>query len=552
MVTRMLEYDANDPRWGDTSSSVTGESGDLLQIPTDHSAITVDFGVVATACTVSLAVQSGATFNAITEDIEGTTYPRASFTGAEQRSFRLSPGSTIRITGTGVTYAAVSYRDKVIREPADVPGLTTALAGKREWLDTPGASGTFDALVKAGSSTAIHVLGDSTGVGVTRWPYLLAGLLTQRNPTFTVRHRQWNDTSQVYEPATVIQSGAAGARYARFPGGTSSLYIPDNAFNRILGDIDLRINFSLDAFPVAADTQLMTKYGSAGNRGWNLYIAASGKLVLLWSADGTAYANAISSVNLPGTADVAMWVRCTRSASTGSVMFYTSTDGVTWTQLGTTQSSTPCAIFATTQNVLIGSYSSGMVGKVYEARALAGIGDQDGIDTLPRYPDAWNVTGSITFEGAPVIDIINGSITGSTVGFIGTVPRVNRMLAFFGQSLILINSSHNEVGCEYPYLTYLDAFAAQVAARYPYAGICLITQNPRVSPATGIKEHAVRCALMLAHAKSKGWSAIDTYTAFATSSTPLSTTVESAGIHPTDAGSVLEAAVIDAALSRRV
>ena len=72
-----------------------------------------------------------------------------------------------------------------------------------------------------GSSCAIQALGDSTGVSTTRWVYLMAQYLAAQYPAFTVRHRFWNDATQLYDAPTTIQSGPGGNRYAStFPGRT--------------------------------------------------------------------------------------------------------------------------------------------------------------------------------------------------------------------------------------------------------------------------------------------------------------------------------------------
>jgi hypothetical protein len=71
------------------------------------------------------------------------------------------------------------------------------------------------------------------------------------------------------------------------------------------------------------------------------------------------------------------WVRATRATATGVAQFFTSNDGVTWTQLGTDVASTASAIFDSVGAVEIGANRVGtnnfLAGKVYYAEVRNGI-----------------------------------------------------------------------------------------------------------------------------------------------------------------------------------
>lgn len=56
-------------------------------------------------------------------------------------------------------------------------------------------------------NAVVAVVGDSTGNANDEWVYLLAQSLAARYPAYTVTHRLWNDGTQAYDAATIIQTG---------------------------------------------------------------------------------------------------------------------------------------------------------------------------------------------------------------------------------------------------------------------------------------------------------------------------------------------------------
>ena len=81
-------------------------------------------------------------------------------------------------------------------------------------VDTPSnpVGAAVSAALGAGQQNVhITVLSDSTAVGSTTWPYLLAQGIAAVQPAYTVLHNQWNDTTQLYDAATTIQIGTGTA-----------------------------------------------------------------------------------------------------------------------------------------------------------------------------------------------------------------------------------------------------------------------------------------------------------------------------------------------------
>lgn len=72
------------------------------------------------------------------------------------------------------------------------------------------------------------------------------------------------------------------------------------------------------------------------------------------------------------------WVRATRVRSTGNINFFTSTEGTTWTPLGSTQTQGTQAIFVGTSPLEVGSSTNGTIdqfaGNIYFVEVRSGVG----------------------------------------------------------------------------------------------------------------------------------------------------------------------------------
>ena len=165
--------------------------------------------------------------------------------------------------------------------------------------------------------------------------------------------------------------------------GTSGNYLstPDNLVLDITGDIDIAVRVAMDDWTPASTQTLISKRLSPSNLSYGLFVRTDGKLLLETSGNGSTARNGISSVAPTVSDGQALWVRATRASSSGSTVFYTAPDSPTyptsWTQLGTTISTTAGAIFAGTARLVVGSQSAGTstnaAGTVYRAIVKDGI-----------------------------------------------------------------------------------------------------------------------------------------------------------------------------------
>ena len=175
----------------------------------------------------------------------------------------------------------------------------------------------------------------------------------------------------------------AGVNYLYLPGaGANYAEAPHNANLAVTGDIDIVVRVGLDDWTPASDQSLISKRVTAGQHCYQFSVVnTSGALAFSAILDGTTLSTATSSAAPPFVDGSSYWVRATRVASTGAVTFYYAADQATepssWTQLGTTASTTSGSLFNGTDNVQVGCNRNGLnlaQGKFYRAIVRNGIG----------------------------------------------------------------------------------------------------------------------------------------------------------------------------------
>ena len=205
--------------------------------------------------------------------------------------------------------------------------------------------------------------------------------------------------------------------------GVAGTYVstPDSVAASVTGDIDIRVKAALTDWTPAAENWLVGKIAGSGVRSYDMYVAAtSGLLVLRASIDGTSVPQWNSTVAPTVSDGGVLWVRGCRVASTGAVTFYTSTDGDTWTQLGTVVAGTSGAIFDSTSVLTVGSNIGGATptsGKIYQTQIYNGINGTLAVDfDASRYAGGTTLAGSTgetwTLNGSATITTSNDPATG--------------------------------------------------------------------------------------------------------------------------------------------
>jgi hypothetical protein len=196
------------------------------------------------------------------------------------------------------------------------------------------------------------------------------------------------DRSSNAYTVTINKSGVgtfvSTGNYMYLPGvGTNWASTPDSAAVSVTGDIDLRCKVALDDWtPSSAAQFLIFKDAQGGNqRSYAFYVRTDGKLALGWFNDGTNGFEKISTVAPTVSDGATLWVRGTLDVDNGAggndVQFFTSNDGTTWTQLGTTITTAGTTnVFDGNVGLGIGSNSVGNSaarGKFFRAQVLNGI-----------------------------------------------------------------------------------------------------------------------------------------------------------------------------------
>lgn len=220
------------------------------------------------------------------------------------------------------------------------------------------------------------------GVGVT-------GTLTASN--WADQSGNGRDLAQGTAGNQPIYLPYSGSPYAYLPGVAGNYFsTPDSAANSISGDIDIRVYAALDDWTPAALSALVAKLNS--DTGYALYVNITGVLVFKWKQADTTVLQKSSTVAPTVSDAAALWVRVTLDVDNGAVgndvKFYTSSDGSTWTQLGTTVTTAGVTnIKNTTDVVEIMSDSLALdhrtTGKCYRAQIYNGINGTLAVDFDP-------------------------------------------------------------------------------------------------------------------------------------------------------------------------
>lgn len=178
--------------------------------------------------------------------------------------------------------------------------------------------------------------------------------------------------------------------------GASNTYAttPDSVASSPTGDIELIAKINIDA--ISNQGSIISKASVAGGDfGYNFFIN-SGILSFAHNPTGDTATRITSTctANLSTvyTAGNDIWVKMTRSASTGDIKFYYSYDGSTYTQLGTTVSTTPSALYDSTLSTYIGNWANTLYffsGRIYYVSMSSTIG---GSPTVVFNPNSYNTT----------------------------------------------------------------------------------------------------------------------------------------------------------------
>jgi hypothetical protein len=180
-----------------------------------------------------------------------------------------------------------------------------------------------------------------------------------------------------------IVSGSDPVSYLQLSGATGNYAsTPDSAAVSIVGDIEIQCDVVMaDWTPPAIATLVAKDNGVAGGRSYGWEIQGNGSMRFFYTTDGVTFASRASTAVISALNGTRLRLKCTvdvdNGASGHSVRFYTSLDGVTWTQLGgTVTTAGTIAIFDGVADVTVGRRSTvfgNFLGKIYRAQVYDGI-----------------------------------------------------------------------------------------------------------------------------------------------------------------------------------
>jgi hypothetical protein len=197
---------------------------------------------------------------------------------------------------------------------------------------------------------------------------------------------------------------------------------PDALSLRITGDVDIRVNLAMPSWTVSLGTFVSKRSASTAEYCFRAAVAGGGKLNFFWFETGGLLVSADSTAAVPFTAGTAGWIRATRQASNGAghavITFYTSTDGVNWTQLGApVLAAAVAAPVATTNALTLGrdtGASNPLIATIYRAQVYSGINGTLVADFNPNdyasgatwrsgtTGETWTINGAATIRNFPL------------------------------------------------------------------------------------------------------------------------------------------------------
>lgn len=286
-----------------------------------------------------------------------------------------------------------------------------------------------------------------------------------------------------------------------------------------------------------------------------LRLKPTGSLGFMRSVNGTSWATEqVSTVPVPGVVGTPLWVCgvCTIDPGvSGDIKFYTSTNGVDWTQLGTTITiSTPwAAIWTPVEGSFFEiagenwpSTASVFKGKIYEVFFRDGF---EGKSVVPNNIESWERTANsaTTYGGAPTIYFLNASWSGSAIADHNVEPRLGKETVNYGQTAVVINDGHNEStkSGQTNWITPYSSWVTNIKARLPKALVNVVGQNPHTSvwpnEAAYGQEHITRIFELSDAAVKNGWGFINVYQAYLNDSRGVVNLIKADdGLHPNQDG----------------
>lgn len=392
------------------------------------------------------------------------------------------------------------------------------------------------AAYNSGVSIVAVCVGDSTGVGTTRWFYKLFAnkIGPLGTPNACIIYCAWDDTTQTYGAWTQIQAGALGQRYIVMDASHMVRVLGGDLVAATSADLHCRVYISPDDNTPAAQKRIIGQLGGAGNQGWYIIQNTNGTFQLSWSADGTNLLSSSQSTANAIADGTAYWLDVSLDVDNGgggyTVVIKTSVDrGANYTTLlNQVTSAGTTSVFASTADMQVGGVSGSgkWAGKVYQVELRDGI---NGAIRCPVSIEAFfdDTTPRLAWGGSPTIYMYNGSMSGAGIAdannsndpYLRKSTRVPKMLPISPVQVVFLNTGENDtseraVGFYTCFADWLD----KLQARSPNAGFIAQNQLPRNTAVTptgdaGADSHAEQMNGLPLMLQKRGVGCVMTYAA---------------------------------------
>jgi hypothetical protein len=278
----------------------------------------------------------------------------------------LGIGIPFRRMGAGIDAQAQAHYNRVIADGGLIP---SGLAGVNNFFKTvKGIYGTSDITTAISVGLDAQVLGYKLGAGAGT----TAGQAAQKLYSCSGSSGDVVQTTAASQPLLLVHSGA---NYFFSPDASgNNCTAPNAVVNQISGNLEIICNVNItnsNAFNI-------TKIGN-----YAFYKLTNNFLLL--NVNGISYT---STAQLSVFGDV--FLKVTRESSNGNITFFTSTDGITYTQLGLTISGLSGAMATSTNQIVVCNQAvqSFILAKVYRATISNSIGGAPVVDFNPNQYNA--------------------------------------------------------------------------------------------------------------------------------------------------------------------
>lgn len=259
--------------------------------------------------------------------------------------------------------------------------------------------------------------------------------LNNRSGNFSPRNPNSIYYGQIGRNTPIRVSLAGSDTYLELPGDTASkATAPDSASLSVTGDIDIRIEVTLDDWRKTTGADFCGKFNITSNqRSWAFWMSpfTAGRLGYIWSSTGNAIVSVTSTVSVPTPRSGRMALRVTHDVNNGAggntVTFYyaDSIDGV-WLQLGDpVVSGGTTSIFDSTASIELGDVANittvPVTGRIHRFELRNGIGG-----TVVANPNFTAATPGAT-------SLVDTASSPNTWTLAGSAELTNRIYRFNGE-----------------------------------------------------------------------------------------------------------------------